>query len=50
MAEVDLEAGLRSLRRSLRQIRALLAWEELKQSEAKPDQPTAFQINDPIQT
>ena len=50
MAEADLEAGLKSLRESLRQIRALLAWEQLKQSEAHPDQPPAFQIHDSVET
>jgi hypothetical protein len=50
MAEPDLEAGLRTLRKSLRQIKALLAWQQLKQSEARPGQPLAFQINDPIET
>ena len=50
MAEADLEAGLKSLRESLRQIRALLAWEQLKQSEALPDQPPAFQIHDSVET
>jgi len=50
MAEPNLEVGLRTLRRSLRQIRALLAWEQLKQSEARPGEPLAFQIDDPIET
>jgi len=50
MAEVDLQAGLRRLRASLRQIRALLAWEQLKQAEAKPGQPPAFTIYDPTET
>jgi hypothetical protein len=49
MTKVDLEAGLNSLRKSLRQMKALLAWEQLKQAEAKPHQPPAFQINDPIE-
>ena len=48
--KADLSAGLRSLRESLRQIKALLAWEELKQSEARPDQPLALILNDPIET
>lgn len=50
MAEIDLEAGLRSLRKSLQQIKALLAWEQLKQSEARPDQPPGFRISDSIET
>jgi hypothetical protein len=39
MGDVDLEAGLRSLQESLRQIKTLLAWQQLKQAEAKPGQP-----------
>ena len=35
---------------SLRQIKALLAWEQLKQAEARRDQPPAFQIYDPTET
>jgi len=50
MAKPDLTAGLRSLRDSLKQIKALLVWEELQQSEARPDQPPAFQISDPTET
>jgi len=44
--EVDLKGGLRSLRESLRQIKSLLAWEELKQAEARPNQPPAFALHD----
>jgi len=50
MAEADLEAGLKSLRKSLRQIKTLLAWEQLKQSEARPSQPPSFTLNDLIET
>jgi hypothetical protein len=49
MTEVDLEAGLKSMRKSLRQMKALLAWEQLKLAEAKSHQPPAFKINDPIE-
>lgn len=49
MEDVDLEAGLRSLRNSLQQMKALLAWEQLKESEARPGQPPAFQISDPTE-
>ena len=49
MAEADLEAGLRSLRKSLRQIKALLAWEQLKQAEARPNQPPSFTLNEPVE-
>ena len=50
MAEADLEAGLRSLQKSLRQIKSLLAWEQLKQAEARPHQSPAFQIHDSAET
>ena len=50
MTEADLKAGLRSLRESLRQIKALLAWEQLKQSEARPHQPPAFRLTDFTET
>jgi|GEM_PF-2735259 len=46
MAEPDLKAGLRSLRNSLRQMKDLLAWRQLRQSEARPDEPPSFQIYD----
>jgi len=47
---VDLEAGLKKLKQSLRQIKALLAWEELKRSEAMPNQPPAFTLTDSTET
>jgi len=50
MAEPDLQAGLRSLRESLRQIRALLAWEQLKKAESRPGQAPAFTVYDPTET
>jgi len=50
MEKVDLQTGLRSLRASLQQIESLMAWEQLKQSEARPHQPPAFQISDPTET
>ena len=50
MEGVDLEAGLRSLRQSLKQIRSLLAWEQLRQSETRPDRQFSFQIYDPFET
>jgi hypothetical protein len=48
MVDADLEVGLRSLRQSLRRIKALLAWQDLKQAEAKPGLPPAFRITDSI--
>lgn len=50
MVDIDLEAGLKKLKQSLRQIKALLAWEELKRSEAMPNQPPAFTLNDLTET
>ena len=50
MVDIDLEAGLKKLKQSLRQIKALLAWEELKRSEAMPNQPPAFNLNDSTET
>lgn len=50
MAEPDLRAGLRSLRQSLQQMKDLLAWGQLRQSEARPGQPPSFQIHDPTET
>lgn len=50
MADADLEAGLRSLRKSLQQIKALLSWEELKKSEAKQGQSQALVFNDSTET
>jgi len=50
MEDIDLQAGLKRLSQSLRQMKALLAWGQLKQSEAQPDQPPSFQIYDPTET
>jgi hypothetical protein len=50
MAEPNFEAGLRSLRQSLRQIEALSAWQQLKQAETRPDQPPGFRMADPVET
>ncbi|MHC4309601.1 MAG: hypothetical protein ACYSSN_06625 [Planctomycetota bacterium] len=50
MVDIDLEVGLKNLKESLQQMKALLAWEELKHSEAKPGQPPAFILNDPTET
>jgi hypothetical protein len=50
MTEPDVNAGLRNLRQSLAQMKALLAWEQLKQSEARPSEPPVFQVYDPTET
>jgi len=46
MKEPDLEAGLSGLRKSISHIKALLAWVQLKESEAKPGQPPSFTLTD----
>jgi hypothetical protein len=50
MAEMNLEAALRSLRKSLEQIKALLAWEQLKQSEARPGHSPMLAFDNSIET
>jgi hypothetical protein len=50
MAEPDFEAGLRSLRNSLRQIKALLAWQQLQETESRPHEPPEFTITDSVET
>ena len=50
MEHTDLQVGLRDLSESLRRMRALLAWSQLKQHEARPGQPPSYQIFDPTTT
>jgi hypothetical protein len=50
MAEADFEAGLRSLRRSLQQIKALLAWQQLAETESRPHEPPGFRVADSVET
>ena len=50
MVEADLEAGLRSLRKSLEQVKALLAWEQLKQSEARPGYSPILAFDSALET
>ena len=38
------------MRESLKQIKSLLAWEQLKKAETRPGEPPAFQIYDPTET
>jgi len=47
MSELEIQAGLESLENSLKQMKALIAWEDLKQAEARPGQLPAFQVTDP---
>ncbi len=49
MEEPDLEAGLKRLRNSLHQIKALLAWRQMKETETWPHEPPGFRIADPVE-
>jgi hypothetical protein len=49
MEKVNVEAVLRGLSQSVRQIRALLAWQELERSESKPGQPPSFRIDNHVE-
>jgi hypothetical protein len=46
MLEPDFEAGLRSLRKSLQQIKTLLAWENLQEVESRPHESPGFTLSD----
>lgn len=50
MADADLEAGLRSLRKSHEQIKTLLAWEQLKQSEARLGHSPLLAFDNSVET
>jgi DNA-binding transcriptional MerR regulator len=50
MTEPNLDAGLRNLRQSLRQIKALLAWQRLQETESRPHEPPGFTITDSVET
>lgn len=50
MPDVDIDGGLKSLKQSLRRIKSLLAWEQLKHSEARAGAPPTFSLNDSIET
>ena len=49
MTEPNLDAGLRNLRQSLRQIKALLAWQRLQETESRPHEPPGFTITDSVE-
>jgi len=49
MEKVNVEAGLRGLCESVRRIRALLAWQELEETEKKPGQPPSFRIDSHVE-
>jgi len=50
MSEADFQAGLRSLRESLRRIKALLAWQQLAEAESRPHELLGFRIADSVET
>jgi len=52
MKEIDSKAGavLENLRGSLERMKTLAAWQELKQSEAKPGDQPSFVMYDPTET
>ncbi len=50
MEKADLEEGLSSLRKSLEQIKALLAWDELRSAESEPDPSLTFPMADSVET
>jgi len=50
MEEINFKAGLRSLRNSLQQIKALLAWQWLVETESRPHEPPGFRIADSVET
>jgi len=50
MTEPNFEAGLRSLRNSLQQIKELLAWQQLQEAESRPHEPPGFSMTDCVET
>lgn len=50
MERIDLNAGFRRLNASLGRMRDLMAWDRLKEHEARPHEPPSFQIYDPTAT
>jgi len=50
MTGPNFEAGLRSLRNSLQQIKELLAWQQLQEAESRPHEPPGFRIADSVET
>ena len=50
MTEPNLDAGLRNLRQSLRQIKALLDWQQLQEAESRHHEPPGFKITDSVET
>ena len=50
MVEPNLDSGLRNLRQSLRQIKALLDWQQLQEAESRHHEPPGFKITDSVET
>lgn len=48
MTEVDIDARLQALTDLLENMKALLAWEQLKNEEARPGQPPGFTVQENI--
>ena len=44
MTQPNIPAGLKSLHRALRELKSLLAWADLVESERRPHTPPAFEI------
>jgi len=49
MEEINIEAGIKSLAASLREIQSLLAWAELERTEYTPGIPPSFRIDNHIE-
>lgn len=49
MSETDPDIVLDEFRASLKRIKSLIAWQQLKQSETRPDQPATFVMYDSTQ-
>ena len=48
MTEAKLQSGLKHLKDTLEEIRALLAWEELKRQERRPGEAPAFVLTEDV--
>jgi len=49
MTEANVEAGLWQLSECMRQIRSLVAWQELAKAETRPGTPPSFRIDHRIE-
>ena len=48
MTEMQINSALQQLEKDLADLKSLLAWEELKQTEARPGEPPGFTIGDTV--